>query len=114
MANKEIFKKGLLEFLTLYVLSQKDMYPYQIAQEIKSLTNSSVTVTDGLIYPIIYRFQKEGYLSEWTQEVKRRIRVYYHLEPSGCHYLTQCINEYRLLCDILNPLLEKMETEHES
>ena len=106
MANKELFTRSATELLILSVLSEQDMYTYQIGQEIKKRSEGLFCLSDGVLYAILYKLAKENYLSEWTQEVKRSIRVYYHLEETGRLYYEQCLEEYRKTSRCLNKLLD--------
>lgn len=89
MANKELFTRSATEMIVLTVLAEQDMYAYQIGQEIKQRSHGLFSLSDGVLYSILYKLAKAGYVTEWTEESNRRIRVYYHLEPSGHeHYET--------------------------
>ena len=97
MAFKDNIKKGTNELLVLSLLNQEDMYGYQISQTIAQKSNHAYIVTEGSLYPILYRLAQAGYISERIELVKRRSRVYYHLEDSGKRYFQQCLEEYRTL-----------------
>ena len=95
MAIKDNFKKGSVELLVLAVLSKEDMYGYQITQKIKEYSEGLFTVLEGSLYPILYRLSNEGYVTENTVAIKRRLRVYYHLEDAGRAYFEKCLDEYK-------------------
>ena len=47
------------------------------------------------MYPILYKLQDQGYISDRQVKVgKRQTRVYYHLEPAGKEYLSQLTHDY--------------------
>jgi PadR family transcriptional regulator PadR len=91
---RENFKKGSNELLILSLLSKEDMYGYQISHTISEKSNNIYTVAEGSLYPILYRLSQAGYISERIELVRRRTRVYYHLEESGRLYYEQCLKEY--------------------
>ena len=97
MGVKDNLKKGTVEILVLSVLNKEDMYGYQITQTIAELSGGLFKVLEGSLYPILYRLTKEGYLSEYTEMVKRRVRVYYHMEDSGRAYLDECLKAYKVV-----------------
>ena len=111
MAIRDNFKKGAVELLVLAVLSDEDMYGYQITQEIEQRSNGSFKVLEGSLYPILYRLSKEGYVTENTVAVKRRLRVYYHLEESGRVYFAQCLQAYREVSSGVESVLDKVKSE---
>ena len=45
---------------------------------------------------MLYKLVDDGYISDKQIQVgRRRIRVYYHLEPSGKELLRELVEEYR-------------------
>lgn len=95
MSSRSSFKKGTIELLLLSILSQDDCYGYQITQSIKKLSEGLITVTEGALYPILYRLLDKGYVTNYKKLVgKRMTRVYYHLEPQGYKYFLSLREDY--------------------
>lgn len=97
MSIKENLKRGTVEMLVLYLLNTKDMYGYEIAKELSKKSDGLYTLQEGTMYSTLYRLIEKGYISdrrEYIGERQRRIRVYYHLEPTGLQYLNQTMQEY--------------------
>ncbi|MDD6062486.1 MAG: PadR family transcriptional regulator [Oscillospiraceae bacterium] len=113
MAIKDNFKKGSVELLVLAVLSKEDMYGYQITQKIKEYSDGLFTVLEGSLYPILYRLSNEGYVTENAVAIKRRMRVYYHLEESGKEYFKKCLEEYRAVNLGVEKVLKQSEQSAE-
>lgn len=111
MAIKDNFKKGSVELLVLAVLSEKDMYGYQITQEIEEKSEGLFTVLEGSLYPILYRLAKEGYVTENPVAVKRRLRVYYHMEEAGHKYFAECLEAFRSVNLGVEKVLTGLEPE---
>lgn len=100
------FKKATIEMLLLKLLSEGDMYGYQLSQELKKRSNGNYTILEGSMYPILYRLEEKKYISCYDQKVGiRQTRVYYHLEESGLEYFKELNNTYRSLIDIIEFLL---------
>ena len=77
-------KKAVIELLILKLLSEEDMYGYQITQEFRKRSNKRLSLLEGSMYPILYRLTESGCISSFEQKVgKRQTRIYYHLEESG-------------------------------
>lgn len=52
-------------------------------------------MTEGALYPILYKLSDKGYVSDYKKLAgKRLMRVYYHLEPAGDEYLDSLLNDY--------------------
>ena len=95
MTTKNSFKKGSLELLVLSLLSKGDHYGYQITQSIDQLSNGIIKVTEGALYPTLYKLSEKGYISDQRRLVGKRLtRVYYHLEPKGETYYQELLHDY--------------------
>lgn len=113
MANKELFTRSATEMIVLTVLAEQDMYAYQIGQEIKQRSHGLFSLSDGVLYSILYKLAKAGYVTEWTEESNRRIRVYYHLEPSGHEHYRNCLKEFYRTFSCLSEILPPEESMNE-
>ena len=93
--NFESFKHGVAELLVLHLLSQGDMYGYEITHKFAEKTDGSYTMLEGSLYPILYRLSEQKCISDYTKLVgKRRQRRYYHLEKPGRQRLKALTAEY--------------------
>lgn len=105
-------KKATIEMLLLKLLSENDMYGYQMTQEMKKRSSGTYTILEGSMYPILYRLTDQNYISFYEKKVgKRQIRVYYHLEPAGQKYLNELITNYHEFLSIISFLLSSKEGE---
>ena len=104
MAKKSFYK---IEMLFLKVLEQEDCYGYQLTQSIQDITNGQIKIAEGTMYPILYKLQDKGYISDRQVKVgKRQTRVYYHLEPAGKEYLSQLTHDYYQMIDAIQAVLD--------
>ena len=95
MGIAENLKRGTVELLLLTLLSEKDMYGYQLSQELTERSDSLFVIQEGSMYPTLYRMLDKGLISDRQELVgKRRVRVYYHIEPLGLDYLKEIKGEY--------------------
>ena len=84
-----------LDMLLLKLLEVQDCYGYQIVQLLAKLSNGTITIKEGTMYPILYRLMDHGYISDRKVLVgKRQTRIYYHIEPAGKEYLKELYDEY--------------------
>lgn len=106
MSITESLKRGTIELALLTLLSQKDMYGYEICHQLKEKSNDLYYVTEGSLYPVLYRLIEKGCITDYSEKVgKRRTRVYYHIEKEGFEYLNEIKKEYFLMhSGILNLL----------
>lgn len=103
-------KKATIEMLLLKLLTEKDMYGYQLSQELKKRSQGIYTVLEGSMYPILYRLADLGYISFYETKVgKRQTRVYYHLEETGQQYVQNMKQSYNEYLDVISFLLDSAE-----
>jgi DNA-binding PadR family transcriptional regulator len=70
--------------LVLTVLSQGENYGYGIIKRVAELTDGEAQWTDGMLYPLLHRLEKQRYLeSEWRNSKSGRQRKYYRLRNEG-------------------------------
>lgn len=85
---QENVRSGIVELLILQLLSEEDMYGYQIKQELSRRTSETFVMKEGSLYGPLYRMHKRGLISSHHEAAgEKRTRNYYHLEPTGAEYL---------------------------
>lgn len=103
---EENLKRGILEMLILKMLSQEDMYGYQMINEMNIRGKGLIDIKEGSLYGPLYRLIGKNYISENKILVgKRRTRVYYHLEPLGVEYLNTIIDVYSKVIEGVNLIM---------
>lgn len=104
------FLRGILSLVLLLLLRKEDMYGYQLVQETKLLSGGRIQTQEGSLYPVLYKLQENGYISDRKELVgKRMTRVYYHLEPAGEEHLRCLLAEYNAISTGLHMLMEATE-----
>ena len=72
------------ESLILSLLSQGESYGYAIIQEIKARSGGRLQWTDGMLYPVLHRMERNGWIkSRWVESDNGRKRKYYALKKDG-------------------------------
>src|SRR5215831_2477377 len=72
------------EPLILSLLSDGESYGYALIQEVKRLSGEKIEWTDGMLYPVLHRMEREGWIeSRWGQAETGRKRKYYSLKKEG-------------------------------
>ena len=82
------YKRGFLQLIILSLLSQKDMYGYQMVQETAKQSGGRFLTQEGSLYPILYKLIDGGFISSYEKHPTQRMRhIYYHIEEKGLRYL---------------------------
>lgn len=70
--------------IILGVLKQGNSYGYLIIKKIKELSNGKMKWSDGMLYPVLHRLEKEELIrSDWVMADNSRPRKYYHITEKG-------------------------------
>jgi DNA-binding PadR family transcriptional regulator len=72
------------EPLILSLLSRGESYGYALIQEVKRLSGDRIEWTDGMLYPVLHRMEREGWItSRWGKSETGRKRKYYSIKEDG-------------------------------
>ena len=83
MLTKELVAAST-EPLILSLLSQGESYGYALIREVKRLSGEQIEWTDGMLYPVLHRMEREGWIqSRWGEAENGRKRKYYALRKDG-------------------------------
>ena len=70
--------------LVLAILAEEDSYGYAILQRVRELSGGSLQWTDGMLYPVLHRLGRLGYVeSRWEVADSGRRRKYYRITSQG-------------------------------
>ncbi len=95
MAILDNLKRGTIELSVLTLLLKNDMYGYEISQQLSLQSGGLYQIQESSLYPSLYRMVEKGLISDRMEKVgKRRVRVYYHIEPCGEEYLRELRRGY--------------------
>jgi len=76
--------KGSIALLILKLLSERDMYGYEIIQEAARRSADAFQFKEGTLYPALHQLHWRGYLrSDWRVGKNGRQRKYYGLTGKG-------------------------------
>lgn len=85
------FKKGVLELIVLESVRQRDMYGYELVEEVSQV----IDVNEGTIYPLLKRLTNEHYFETYLRESSEGPpRKYYHLTAAGILYRDRLAAEW--------------------
>jgi DNA-binding PadR family transcriptional regulator len=70
--------------IILSTLLGRESYGYQIIQKVKEISGGTLDWSDGMLYPVLHRLEKDGLLvSHWKRSEEGRFRKYYGLTDLG-------------------------------
>jgi PadR family transcriptional regulator PadR len=95
--------------MILSILLKGENYGYQIIQKVKDVSGGKLEWSDGMLYPVLHRLEKDGYIrSQWRISDGGRLRKYYKLTEKGRKELekerTQWLSVHNALSKLWTPL----------
>lgn len=70
--------------LVLALLAQGESYGYEILKQVRELSDGELEWTDGMLYPLLHRLRRLGYVTtEWRTPPEGRRRKYYSITDEG-------------------------------
>jgi len=76
--------RGTLKTVVLKVLQEHPrMYGYQLSKEVSQQTEGKIELTEGALYPILHKLQKDALVTAEEVAMGKRIRKYYRLTDKG-------------------------------
>lgn len=101
------FKKSTLPLLVLSVLSEGDMYAYEISQVVLQRSNGIYKMP--LLYTTLKKLTEQGYLlsKDPVTTEDNRTRVYYHITSDGLKYLETLKDLYLNMVQVVQEIVYK-------
>jgi PadR family transcriptional regulator PadR len=101
-------KRGSLELIVLHLLGPAEAYGYEIAAKLAAQTNGALEVTDGTLYPVLYRLERAGFVAiRWETPERGVPRKYYRLTDAGRAELEQLKTEWTNFARAMAKLLKQ-------
>ena len=76
--------RGMLKTIILQLLGEQDrMYGYELSKLVKERTEGKIVLTEGALYPILHKLEKDILVTTSLDKVGNRTRKYYALTSSG-------------------------------
>jgi DNA-binding PadR family transcriptional regulator len=70
--------------IVLAILAEADSYGYAILQRVRELSGGQLEWTDGMLYPVLHRLERLGYIqARWEVAESGRRRKYYGITATG-------------------------------
>lgn len=76
--------------LVLAILAEEDSYGYAILKRVQKLSGGEMKWTDGMLYPVLHRLERLGYIrARWDTAESGRRRKYYRITVQGREQLAE-------------------------
>jgi DNA-binding PadR family transcriptional regulator len=95
MTHSSELLKGTLQTIVLKILKDYGKtYGYEITQRVKELSQGSILLTEGALYPTLHKLEAEGLLRTEKVMIGKRVRKYYFLTTEGKAEVKERVGEF--------------------
>lgn len=93
--------------IVLSILSEGPSYGYAIIKKVHQLSGGQIKWTDGMLYPVLHRLEKQGLISsKWGVSEEGRKRKYYQIKEQGTEALNSQKSQWEVVYSSLKQLWE--------
>jgi PadR family transcriptional regulator, regulatory protein PadR len=89
--------------LVLAILADDESYGYAILKRVRELSDGELEWTDGMLYPLLHRLHRLGFVTtEWQSPAEGRRRKYYAITDDGRAALAEHKRQWVAVTKALN------------
>ena len=96
---------GVPELLVLRLLTNREMYGYEIVKAVRLVTAEAIGLGEGVIYPVLHWLEESGAVKAKRKAVNGRERVYYTVTTKGRKRLQHLSDEWQRVSGGVNTAL---------
>jgi len=96
MAGDKSFVFGSTSMLILKLLSEKDMYGYEMIDTLRKRSQNVFQLKAGTLYPLLHSMEEKKFVETYEQEAAGKVRRYYHLTKEGKKQLKDKAGEWEI------------------
>ncbi|MBU9728307.1 PadR family transcriptional regulator [Diplocloster modestus] len=96
---------GSTGMLILKLLEEKDMYGYEMIEELRRRSDHTFDFKAGTLYPLLHSLEDKCLLSSYENTQAPKKRKYYTITKKGLRYLSDKKAEWKLYTSAVNQIL---------
>ena len=98
---------GSMALLVMKLLEARDMYGYQMIEELKRRSDDTFHLKAGSLYPLLHGLEEKGYVEAYEREAAAgKPRRYYHLTSQGKKALQEKESGWNQYAEAVRKVLE--------
>ena len=83
MAIEKSLVSGSMTMLILRLLSEKDMYGYEMIDTLRKRSQNVFELKAGTLYPLLHGLEEKGLVTVYEEEAVGKVRKYYSITKEG-------------------------------
>ena len=105
MAIDKSLVSGSTSMLILRLLEGKDMYGYEMIENLRSKSGNVFELKAGTLYPLLHGMESKGFLNSYEQEEAGKVRKYYCITREGSRILDEKREEWKVYAHAVTDVL---------
>ena len=105
MTIEKSLTSGSMTMLLLKLLSEKDMYGYEMIDTLRKRSQNVFELKAGTLYPLLHGLEEKGLLTVYEQEYQGKTRKYYHVTKEGLKLLERKVEEWNAYTNAVSNVL---------
>lgn len=105
MTIEKSLTSGSMTMLLLKLLSEKDMYGYEMIDTLRKRSQNVFELKAGTLYPLLHGLEEKGLLTVYEQEYQGKTRKYYHVTKEGLKLLERKMEEWNMYAEAVSNVL---------
>lgn len=96
---------GSMTMLILKLLSEKDMYGYEMIDTLRNRSQNVFELKAGTLYPLLHGLEEKDLVNVYEKEYAGKVRKYYSITRQGKELLNKKTEEWKVYSNaVLNVL----------
>ncbi len=95
MAVDKTLTSGSMAMLLSKLLSEKDMYGYEMIDTLRQRSQNVFELKAGTMYPLLHNLEEKSLLTSYEEEVLGKVRKYYSITREGRKVLLKKQEEWQ-------------------
>lgn len=96
---------GNTSMLILELINQRDMYGYELMEELEKRSQGKFKLKAGTLYPLLHNLEKEGNIETYSKEFNGKVRKYYKITATGNEELEKQKKQWKEFYNAVNGIL---------
>ena len=106
MKESKNMLSGNTAMLILKLVSEKDMYGYEMIDTLSKRSSNVFELKVGTLYPLLHSMVQSGYLESYNHEANGKLRKYYRITPNGKKFLDKMIEEWNVYVNAVSSMIQ--------
>lgn len=105
MSVDKTLLSGSTMMLLLKLLSEKDMYGYEMIETLRQRSQNVFELKAGTLYPLLHQMEEKSFLTAYEDDTSGKVRKYYRITRAGKKQLDQKKAEWKEYSDAVSKVL---------